>query len=138
MKTNKQTYCEYVECICVLFQLRWRASGGGLAGRQSSLSRFVGKHERERRDRIERDNQILLRKILDCHHGVDRDRTSNIPTPDGHRRKTEESRRTPRRLATSNQINTKRIKQRTDYENLLLLQKIQNVKPSSSVRKAFC
>ena len=93
---------------------------------------------RERRDRIERDNQILLRKILDCHHGVDRDRTSNIPTPDGHRRKTEESRRTPRRLATSNQINTKRIKQRTDYENLLLLQKIQNVKPSSSVRKAFC
>ena len=138
VNTNKQTYCEYVDCICVLFQLRWRASGGGLAGRQSSLSRFVGKHERERRDRIERDNQILLRKILDCHHGVDRDRTSNIPTPDGHRRKTEESRRTPRRLATSNQINTKRIKQRTDYENLLLLQKIQNVKPSSSVRKAFC
>ena len=121
-----------------MFQLRWRASGGGLPGRQSSLSRFVGKHERERRDRIERDNQILLRKILDCHHGVDRDRTSNIPTPDGHRRKTEGSRRTPRRLATSNQINTKRIKQRTDYENLLLLQKIQNVKPSSSVRKAFC
>ena len=28
--------------------------------------------EREKRERIERENQILLRKILDCHHGVDR------------------------------------------------------------------
>ena len=38
---------------------------------------------------------------------------------------------------TSHQINTKRLKQKTDYENLLLLQKIQNVKSSNSVRKAF-
>ena len=38
---------------------------------------------------------------------------------------------------TSRQINTKRQKQKTDYENLLLLQKIQNVKPSNSVRNAF-
>merc|ERR1712080_465952 len=30
-------------------------------------------------ERIERENQILLRKILDCHHGVDRGRTSTIP-----------------------------------------------------------
>ena len=51
------------------------------AVRQGSLSRFVGKHEREKRDKIERENQILLRKILDCHHGVDRDRTSVIPSP---------------------------------------------------------
>ena len=30
------------------------------------------KVEREKRERIERENQILLRKILDCHHGIDR------------------------------------------------------------------
>ena len=118
--------------------------GGGGGGRQSSLSRFVGSHERQRRDRIERENQILLRKILDCHHGVDRERTSGIPSPSNgeaprvNTARERENSKTPRHLRTSNQINTKRVKQKTDYENLLLLQKIQNVKPSSSVRKAFC
>ena len=49
-----------------------------------------------------------------------------------------DARVTPNKLKkTSHQINTKRIKQKTDYENLLLLQKIQNVKSSSSVRQAF-
>ena len=38
---------------------------------------------------------------------------------------------------TSNQINQKRRKQKTDYENLILLQKIQNVKPSRSVMTSF-
>ena len=38
---------------------------------------------------------------------------------------------------TSNQINQKRRKQKTDYENLILLQKIQNVKPSRSVMSSF-
>ena len=123
--------------------MRWGGGGGGGGGRQSSLSRFVGSHERERRDKIERENQILLRKILDCHHGVDRERTSGIPSPstgEASRVSTarERENKTPKHLRTSNQINTKRVKQKTDYENLLLLQKIQNVKPSSSVRKAFC
>lgn len=120
------------------FEVRLR--GGGLeAVRQGSLSRFVGKHEREKRDKIERENQILLRKILDCHHGVDRDRTSVIPSPaEGQKNRRQEPRKTPQHLRTSNQINSKRVKQKTDYENLLLLQKIQNVKPSCSVRKAFC
>ena len=39
--------------------------------------------------------------------------------------------------ATSNQINQKRRKQKTDYENLILLQKIQNVKPSKPVMTSF-
>ena len=43
------------------------------------MSRLSGKQEKDRRDQIERDNQILLRKILDCHHGHDRERTSGIP-----------------------------------------------------------
>ena len=40
-------------------------------------------------------------------------------------------------MRTSNQINQKRRKQKTDYENLILLQKIQNVKPSRSVMSSF-
>ena len=58
-------------------EVRWRGSTGGR--RWSSVSRLSGKQERDRRDKIERDNQILLRKILDCHHGHDRQRTSAIP-----------------------------------------------------------
>ena len=34
---------------------------------------------------------------------------------------------------TSNQINKQRAKHKTDYENLLLLQKIQSVKPSREI-----
>ena len=37
-----------------------------------SISRLGGREEREKREKIERENQLLLRKILDCHHGVDR------------------------------------------------------------------
>ena len=47
---------------------RWRSSSRGDRGQ-----------ERDRREGIERENQILLRKILDCHQGVDRERTSAIP-----------------------------------------------------------
>ena len=43
----------------------------------------------------------------------------------------------PRRKVTSNQINQQRRKHQTDYENLLLLQKIQNAKPSRTVAKNF-
>ena len=39
--------------------------------------------------------------------------------------------------ATSNQINQARRKNQTDYENLLLLQKIQNAKPSNTIYKSF-
>ena len=56
---------------------RWRGSQG--QRRWSSVSRLSGKQEKDRRDQIERDNQILLSKILDCHHGHDRERTSGIP-----------------------------------------------------------
>ena len=58
-------------------EVRWRGSTG--QRRWSSVSRLSGKQEKDRRDKIERDNQILLRKILDCHHGHDRQRTSAIP-----------------------------------------------------------
>ena len=43
----------------------------------------------------------------------------------------------PRKKVTSNQINQQRRKNQTDYENLLLLQKIQNAKPSKTVAKGF-
>lgn len=38
---------------------------------------------------------------------------------------------------TSNQINKQRLKHKTDYENLLLLQKIQNVRPSREIVDSF-
>lgn len=39
--------------------------------------------------------------------------------------------------ATSNQINQQKQKHKRDYENLLLLQKIQNVKPSRNIEASF-
>ena len=62
-------------------EVRWRGSQG--QRRWSSVSRLSGKQEKDKRDQIERDNQILLRKILDCHHGHDRERTSGIPATQG-------------------------------------------------------
>ena len=59
-------------------EARWSGSQG--ERRWSSVSRLSGKTEKDRRDKIERENQILLRKILDCHHGHDRGRTSGIPS----------------------------------------------------------
>ena len=38
----------------------------------------MSKQEKERREKIERENEILLRKILDCHHGVDRSEERRI------------------------------------------------------------
>lgn len=37
-----------------------------------TILRLTSKQEKGRRDKIEKENEILLRKILDCHHGVDR------------------------------------------------------------------
>ena len=54
--------------------------------RLSSISRLRGKAEKDRRYKIERENQILLQKILDCHHGHDRERTSGIPRSGGQRK----------------------------------------------------
>jgi hypothetical protein len=91
--------------------------------------------------RIDRENRILLRKILEQHHGVRR--TSTIPPPPRHpiRRKLLESREETlqkfRNKPTSNQLNQQRWKHKTDYENLLLLQKIQNAKPSKDIEQSF-
>ena len=52
-------------------QIRWH-NARDKSSRLSSISRFDNKQERERRNKIEKENEILLRKILDCHHGVDR------------------------------------------------------------------
>ena len=62
-------------------EVRWsprspRRRGGS---RWRSVSRLTGRTEKERLARIERENQILLQKILDCHLGYDRRRTSHIP-----------------------------------------------------------
>merc|ERR1712025_800729 len=59
-------------------EIRWH-NARDKSSRLSSISRFDNKQERERRNKIEKENEILLRKILDCHHGVDRERTSGIP-----------------------------------------------------------
>ena len=97
--------------------------------------------ERELQQRIDRENRILLRKILEQHHGVRR--SSAIPPPPRHptRKKFPESREVTlqkyRNKPTSNQLNQQRWKHKTDYENLLLLQKIQNAKPSKDIEQSF-
>ena len=97
--------------------------------------------ERDIQQRIDRENRILLRKILEQHHGVRR--TSTIPPPPRHptRKKflanREETLQRYRTKPTSNQLNQQRWKHKTDYENLLLLQKIQNAKPSRDIEQSF-
>ena len=143
-------------------------SGGGV-GRQRRRQTSV---ERENQERIDRENRILLRKILEQHHGVRR--SSAIPPPPNkaHKQKyplsstgkyflqqgpltcvdilrwfltyatthkgnqvfdLERHRRKP----TSNQINQQKMKHKTDYENLLLLQKIQTARPSRAIEQSF-
>ena len=134
-------------------EVRWTPRRPG--SRWRSVSRLNGRPEKERLARIERENQILLQKILDCHLGYDRRRTSHIPRAP----RTQEIRNGNRvyqslyissylisflspdvptsskaPAPTSNQINAKQIKQKTDYENLLLLKKILSAKPSKYVR----
>ena len=58
-------------------EVRWTPRRPG--SRWRSVSRLNGRPEKERLARIERENQILLQKILDCHLGYDRRRTSHIP-----------------------------------------------------------
>ena len=60
-------------------EVRWTPRRPG--SRWRSVSRLNGRPEKERLARIERENQILLQKILDCHLGYDRRRTSHIPRP---------------------------------------------------------
>ncbi|XP_023342655.1 GATA zinc finger domain-containing protein 10 [Eurytemora carolleeae] len=100
-------------------------------------SRLESQVERERKVKIERENQLLLKKILDCHHGVDRRRTSSIPPPPSKAPRAPRGRRCFSPIKTSNQVNEARRREKSDYENLILLQKIQNVKPSRLVQKSF-
>jgi len=97
--------------------------------------------ERENQEKIDRENRILLRKILEQHHGIRRSKTvPPAPVPTHRVRHKAEADFWPeksRKKATSNQINQQRRKNQTDYENLLLLQKIQNAKPSKTVAKGF-
>ena len=60
-----------------------RSVWGWKGARQRSVSRLSQRPEKERMARIERENHILLQKILDCHLGVDRKRTSKIPQSSG-------------------------------------------------------
>ena len=91
--------------------------------------------------RIDRENRILLRKILEQHHGVRRN--STIPSPPRQPPKKrfsasrDETLQRYRSKPTSNQVNQQRWKHKTDYENLLLLQKIQNAKPSKDIEQSF-
>ena len=115
--------------------------------RSPSKRRRPNQVEREAQERIDRENRILLKKILEQHHGIRR--TTSIPPPLSssmthhprrqHRGDSEV--RTiinhPVKKTTSNQINQARRKNKQDYENLLLLQKIQNAKPSNTIYKSF-
>ncbi len=93
--------------------------------------------DRERQEAIDRENRILLRKILEQHHGVRREAfagsnaTSRVPTAASCRSYS------PRRGRSSRRINEERARHRTDYENLILLQKIQNVRPSDQIAASF-
>ena len=99
--------------------------------------------------------RFLLQKILDCHLGLDRKRTSLIPQ---NKKNTVARRNVVGKLylikykgrsfrdqknlgspikRTTNQINTTESKKKTDYENLLLLKKILGAKPSKYVRDSF-
>ena len=105
------------------------------------LSRSESRPEKERMAKIERENHILLQKILDCHLGLDRKRTSHIPR---HVTRGSISGNVSRRSTsgspvkrTSNQINGSESKRKTDFENLLLLKKILGAKPSKYVRESF-
>ena len=130
-------------------EVRWTPRRPG--SRWRSVSRLNGRPEKERLARIERENQILLQKILDCHLGYDRRRTSHIPrVPRAQEMRNgrvtsfishftsfylsdvSTSSKVP--APSSNQINAKQTKQKTDYENLLLLKKILSAKPSKYVR----
>ena len=114
--------------------------------------------EREKRERIERENQILLQKILDCHIGQDRARTSGIPSARRSGRSASLQRggdclsllylydqfylppaeypgspdRKPGR--SSYTINARQAQLKTDYENLILLKRILSAKPSKAVK----
>ena len=137
-------------------EVRWTPRRPG--SRWRSVSRLNGRPEKERLARIERENQILLQKILDCHLGYDRRRTSHIPRAARSRQIRNGTLYTwpltshflevslyltscistdlpaSSKAPSSNQINAKQIKQKTDYENLLLLKKILSAKPSKYVR----
>ena len=103
--------------------------------------RVLTGHERERQEQIDRENRILLRKILEQHHGIRRNGVASGPGSGPQRRFDYSATlrgRSPERKRvgggkTSNQINAEKLKHKRDYENLLLLQKIQNVKPSKQV-----
>ena len=60
-------------------EVRWTARRSQGGHRWTSASRLTARPERERLAKIERENQILLQKILDCHLGYDRRRTRHIP-----------------------------------------------------------
>ncbi|XP_040568093.1 uncharacterized protein [Lepeophtheirus salmonis] len=99
--------------------------------------RICTPQERENQQRIDRENRILLRKILEQHHGAKR-RSSSVPPSSlnpGCIHTFEP--RIPQVIMTSNQINAEKRRQKRDYENLLLLQKIQNAKPSTSIADSF-
>lgn len=105
------------------------------------LPRRLTTAQKERQDQIDRENRILLRKILEQHHGIRRQ--SSIP-PKLMRHQSQQQqqhqvmqRRSHKNHQTSRKINQERIQHKTDYENLILLQKIQNVRPSKEIEDSF-
>lgn len=105
--------------------------------RPPTRTRAVSAADRERQENIDRENRILLRKILEQHHGIRRNSSIPPSTTRGSRKSAASTRPSTRTTATSRQINQERSKHKTDYENLLLLQKIQNVKPSRHIVASF-
>ena len=106
------------------------------ASSSCSLPRRMTTADKERQERIDRENRILLRKILEQHHGIRRQ--SSIPPPaQTSARNSTLMVRSRKNHQSSRKINQERIKHKTDYENLILLQKIQNVRPSRDIEHSF-
>ncbi|CAG0915931.1 unnamed protein product [Notodromas monacha] len=78
--------------------------------------------------RIDRDNQILLRKILQCHN-----RPASLPVRAATRALT----RSANSLSTSKAVTKAKEQRRIDYENFILLKKIQSARPSSEIEESL-
>ncbi|ODN02485.1 Cilia- and flagella-associated protein 97 [Orchesella cincta] len=116
-----------------------RASSSGSASSTSSFG-SVGKRPpknytftSDQMKKIERENQILLRKILDTHKGGHHHHhTGRNCHRSGHNHKVNSASTSIARLRQQ-----RRIKHENEVWNLMLMKRLQTVKPSKDIEDAF-